>query len=125
MSHMDWHRCKIFGELRIADLRLKIVGDGTFQELNEVAAKLTRVCYMDFRVNEGRTVYLTAAESSQLSGISLSLREILSRVPGLDALYKMTFGADALAGSMMLETPRTSSDCFQIQVQDHEIFSDL
>jgi hypothetical protein len=110
---------------RIADLRLKIGGDGTFQEFNDVVAKLTRVCYMDFRVNEGRTVYLPAAESSQLNGISLSLREILTRVPTLDALYKMTFGTDALTANMILEAQGISSDCFQLQVQDHEVFSDL
>ena len=110
---------------RIADLRLKIGGDGTFQEFNDVASKLTRVCYMDFRANEGRTVHLPAAESSQLNGISLSLRDILSRVPGLDELYKMTFGANALTAIMNIETPRTSFDCFQIQVQDHERFCDL
>jgi hypothetical protein len=80
---------------------------------------------MDFRANEGRTVPLRAAESSQLNGISLSLRDILTRIPSLDVLYKMTFGADALTTGMTIETPRTSSDCFQIQVQVHEAFSDL
>ena len=110
---------------RIADLRLKIGGDGTFQEFNDVAARLTRACYMDFRANEGRTVPMQAAESSQLNGISLSLRDILTRIPDLDVLYKMTFGTDALTTGMTIETPRTSSDCFQIQVQVHEAFSDL
>jgi hypothetical protein len=109
---------------RIADLRLKIGGEGTFQEFNDVAARLARVCYMDFRENEGRTVYLPAAESSQLNGISLSLREILSRIPNLGELYKMTFGADALTAPMHLETPRTSSESFQIQVHDQQIFTD-
>ncbi len=110
---------------RIADLRVKIEGNGTFQEFNEVAAKLSRVCYMDFRVNEGRSVYLPAAESSELNGISVSLQEILSRIPGLDELYVMTFGTDALTDNMQIETPGTRSDCFQIKVHDREIFSDV
>jgi hypothetical protein len=110
---------------RIEDLRVKIGDDGTFQEFNDVAARLSRVCYTDYRVNEGRTLHLAAAGSSQLSGISLSLREILSRIPGLDALYKMTFDTDALTAGMSIESPHASLDCFRIQVQTHEVFSDL
>jgi hypothetical protein len=109
---------------RVADLRLKIGRNGTFQEFNDVAAKLTRVCYMDFVMNEGRTVYLSTTESSQLNGISLSLQEILSRVPGLDALYHMTFGVDGLAAGMSLQPLHGSSNFFRIQVHDLAIFSD-
>jgi len=109
---------------RIADLRLKIGSAGTFQEFNEVAARLNRACYMDFRFNEGRTVPLEAAESRLLDGIDLSLQDILIRIPGLDVLYKMTFGTDALTTSMMIDTPRTISDGFQMQVQAHEVFGD-
>jgi hypothetical protein len=111
---------------RISDLRLRIIGEGTFQEFNDVAARLNRVCYMDFRVNEGRTVHLLAAESRQVNGITLSLREILARVPDLNALYKMTFGTDALTTGMAIETPPVSSpDCFRIHVENDEVFSDL
>lgn len=110
---------------RIADQRVKIGEGGTFQEFNDVAAKLTRVCYMNFRTNGRHTVFLPSAESSQLSGISLSLREILTRIPGLEPLYKMTFGADAQTASMTIQTPRLSSGSFQIQIQDDAIFSDL
>jgi len=109
---------------RIADLRLKICGSGTFQEFNDVAATLSRVCYMDFVVNQGRSVYLSTAESIRIDGISLSLHNILSRIPGLDALYRMTFGTDALAASMCLQPLHQSSDCFHIQMQDRAAFND-
>lgn len=108
---------------RIADLRLKIGGGGTFQEFNDVAARLTRVCYMDFVVNQGRSVYLSTTESEKLDGISLSLQDILSRIPGLDAIYRMTFGVDALSATMGLQPLHRSSDHFAIQVQDHAIFN--
>jgi YaaC-like Protein len=109
---------------RIADLRLKIGTNGTFQEFNDVVARLSRVCYMDFVVNEGRTVYLSTTDSSQLDGISLSIQEILSRIPGLDALYHMTFGEEALSALVSIQLLHGSSDCFQIQVWGHELFSD-
>src|ERR1700722_18942468 len=35
------------GNSRIADLRLKIQGSGTFQEFNDVMAPLARLCYLD------------------------------------------------------------------------------
>jgi hypothetical protein len=110
---------------RIADLRLKILGDGTFQEFNDVAAKLTRVCYTNFRTQGQHTVLVPSAESSQLNGISVSLQEILSRIPDLDVLYKMTFGEEAQTASMMIQAPSTGPKGFQIQVQDDAIFSNL
>jgi hypothetical protein len=80
---------------------------------------------MDFRENEGRTVPLQAADSGQLSGINLSLQDVLVRIPALDGLYKMTFGTDSLTTVMQIDTPRTCSNCYRIQVQIHEGFSDL
>lgn len=109
---------------RIADLRLKIGGSGTFQEFNDVAAKLSRVCYMDFVVHQGRSVYLSTTESDRLDGVSLSLQEILGRIPGLEKIYRMTFGEDALAAIMGLQPLHQSSDCFHIQMQEHAIFND-
>lgn len=78
------------GNSRIADLRLRVEDAGTFQEFNDVVAPLTRLCYVD-NATRWRAIPLPTAGSDQLRGEELSLRDILSRIPGLESLYQMTF----------------------------------
>jgi len=109
---------------RIADLRLKITGGGTFQEFNDVVARFSRVCYMDFVANQLRSVYFSTSESDGLDGISLSLQDVLSRIPGLGRTYLMTFGEEALTASVGLQPTHGSSSHFAIHVEDRAIFND-
>jgi hypothetical protein len=106
---------------RIADLRLKIGEAGTFQEFNDVIAELAQVYCSDSFANIW-TVPLPSTKANQLSHIELSLREILSRISGLESLYQMTFGEDANSASFLLMSDDGKS--FKIEVTESRVFTD-
>jgi len=108
------------GNSRIAELKLQIERSGTFQEFNDVVAPLTRLGIVDM-VNKSRSIYFPSANSEALQGIELSLREILSRIPRLEALYRQTFGEEAFAGPISLEAASQGTD-LRIRVDDQELF---
>ncbi len=76
---------------RISDLKIRINNGGIFQEFNDVAKDLTRLCYYD-DATRPHALYFSSASSEQLRDLGLSLREILSRIPGLESLFLNTFG---------------------------------
>ena len=81
---------------RIADLRVRIGNAGTFQEFNDVVKDLNRLIYFD-NLSMPKKLYLSSAASEALVGVDISLREILSRIPGLMSLFQQTFGEEAKA----------------------------
>jgi hypothetical protein len=110
------------GNSRIAELKLKIDSWGTFQEFNDVVAPLTRFGVIDV-VNKSRAIYFPSAKSDKLGGVEISLREILGRIPGLEGLYRQTFGEEALTDLVSLETGSLEND-LRIRVDDQELFAD-
>lgn len=111
------------GNSRITNLRLKIEGGGTFHEFNDVVAEQNRLCYID-EATRWRMILLPSAKSAQLSGLDLSLRDILSRVPGLESLYQMTLAEDSQTDPIQLETSLQGDDTFRIIVSDSQLFTD-
>jgi YaaC-like Protein len=110
---------------RIADLRLKIGEGGTFQEFNDAIRGLSRISYSDQRP-KWDLVSFESASSSQLAGISLSLRDILGRIPGLESLYRMTFDEDALTAGMGIGgLSGGSSGWFILDFRDARVLNDL
>jgi hypothetical protein len=110
------------GNCRIPDLQVGILSAGTFQEFNDVAAKLTRLCYID-ESTTSRSVSIPSAKSETLSDVKFSLREILGHIPGLATIYRMTFGEDADTEDISLSAP-TSEGHFQLRVDIAEYFDD-
>ncbi len=108
---------------RIADFRVRVESDGTFQEFNDVVAKLTRLCYYD-AFDEPHVIYLPSAGREELVGIELSLKEILSRIPGLETLYHLTFMEGAQSSVLTLESGFPGDNYFRIDVSDPELFND-
>lgn len=53
--------------------------------------------------------------------MEISLREILRRIPGLEGLYRQTFGEEALT-ELSLETGSMDND-FRIRVDDQDLFA--
>jgi hypothetical protein len=106
---------------RIEDLKVHIDREGTFQTFNDVVAPLTRLCYIDNATNN-RTVNLPSTESSKLYGAELSLREILSRVPEVSSLYKMTFGDASDSETILVEQSLHQDEEFRIRIDNNEIF---
>jgi len=111
------------GNSRIADLRVRIGSGGTFQEFNDVVAALTRVVYIDSSTTN-RAVALPSDVSATLTGIDLSFQEVLSRIPGLGALFELTFGQEAKTEAMLLETGFHGDGHFLIRIDDPELFGD-
>ncbi len=111
------------GNSRIAELRLKIGNAGTFQDFNDVVAELTRVCYYD-NSNKARAICLPSAKSDQLCGIELSFRDILSRIPGLEPLYRMTLDEDARTNLVSFESDFYDDKVFWVRIDDPELFTD-
>ena len=108
---------------RIAELRLRVDGAGTFQEFNDVVAELSRVQYIGYSY-ERRAISTPSAKSAQLRAVELSLRDILTRIPELDSLYRMTFGEEALTARLGFSQDRVEDDLFELTLVDSQKFSD-
>jgi YaaC-like Protein len=106
---------------RIADMRVKIRRRGTFQEFNDVVAELNRHCYIDNQTR-WRAIQLPSAKSDTLCELEMSLQELLGRVPGLEALYRMTFHTEPYTEAITVETGYETNEGFRIRVDDREIF---
>jgi YaaC-like Protein len=109
---------------RIAELRVKLGNAGTFQNFNDVVAGLSRFCYIDIQ-SQRRAVYLPSAKSRELRGVQLSLREIISRIPGLESLYRMTFSEDAQTAYIGTSQQFPDERIFLVYFQEPELFTDI
>jgi hypothetical protein len=104
---------------RIADLQVRIGTAGTFQEFNDSVAPLTRFCYFDGATP--LTLRTPSATADQVRGFDMSLQEILSRIPTLETLYRMTFGHDANTASLSISFDQIGK-C-SIRLDDPEPFN--
>jgi hypothetical protein len=121
LKHSHGIRDVSAGNSRIEDLRVHVDCAGAFQKFNDVVAPLTRLCYIDNATNN-RIVSLPSTDSSKLYGVELSLREILSRIPELESLYRMTFGEDSNTELILVEQSFQQEEEFRIRVDDDELF---
>jgi hypothetical protein len=108
---------------RIADLTVHIDRDGTFQEFNDVVAPLTRLRYVN-NAYKSSLVNIPSTSSQDLFGLELSLRDILSRVPGIDALYRMTFGEHPNNVPLSVEPRMQGVEEIRVRIDDKQLFSD-
>ena len=107
----------------ISDLRVEILKEGTFQRFNDVIAQFSRVCYID-TATFSRSISIPSAQSDKFSGVQVSLREIVSRVPGLESIYRLTFGEDAGTAPIQIHQTRGDDTRFQIGISVAERFTD-
>jgi hypothetical protein len=96
---------------------------GTFQSFNDVVAPLTRLCYID-NTTKNCTVSLPSAGSSKLDGLEISLRNILSRIPELAPLYRMTFGENPDTEYIIVELSVQSDTEFRIRIDVKDLYTD-
>src|SRR5579862_7136486 len=111
------------GNSRIANLRVQITNAGTFQDFNDVISDLTRVCYID-KSTKRRAIFVPSAKSDKLRGVELSFREILSRVPIVQDLYRMTFREEARTEFITFDDDFRAPGLFTVRIDDAEIFTD-
>ena len=75
---------------RIAQLTATIEAKGTFVEFNDTACSLNRFCYIDAHTHPAKVLVPTAS-SAPLSGLRITLKDVLARSPALTKLYRYTF----------------------------------
>lgn len=108
---------------RLRDLRVKVGATGTFQEFNDVVSPLSRTCYFGAS-SKPSAVYTASATSGELRDLELSLKDILSRIPGLDDLYRNTFNEEANTRTVMINFWAEYGDYCELRIDDSELFSD-
>jgi hypothetical protein len=107
----------------LTDLTVKIQSKGTFQTFNSIACKLNRVDYID-----SETMMQSFSAPTELSenlvNIQISLKEILSRIPGLETLYKKTFNELPNIVGINLKAEMSNKNAWEILITTEEIFRD-
>lgn len=107
---------------RLRDLRVKIDSAGTFQEFNDVVAPLSRFCYWGAD-SRPTSIVLPSASSKELENRCWGLKDILSRIPGLEDLYRATFNEEPNTVALGVSFQATYDDYCEIQIDDRRIFS--
>ena len=104
---------------KIEDLSLQFKTRGTFQQFNDVVAPLGRINHFD----DGG-MYLSDSKpfdtSAKLAETNASLKDIMSRIPGLQKLYAKTFSEDSACCSMSFF--KTQKNSVQLRVDDPNLF---
>lgn len=81
------------GAQKMEDLSAKIEATGTFQGFNDNINSIQKIsCYKNSLLE---FIYAPTARSSELFNMKFSLKDILSRIPGLEDLYEETFHSEA------------------------------
>jgi hypothetical protein len=104
----------------IENLCLKFQAKGVFQQFNDAIAPLGRVNYYDdsSMLQFVRKPFDLAAS---LSGGSCSLKDILARIPGLQASYQRTFSEDPACLAINFHHNYSS---VQLRIDDPHLFRD-
>lgn len=92
----------------IRDLAVRIEHAGTFVEFNDVVASLNRLYY--YKTSLPTVMECPTTASRLLAGTTLTLKDILSRIPGLEKLYQATFSEPASTDQVDLHLPAYDGD---------------
>lgn len=107
---------------RLLDLRVKIDSAGTFQEFNDVVAPLSKFCYWGAD-SRPTSVVLPSASAKDLENRCWGLKDILSRIPGLQDLYRATFNEEPNTAALGVDFQARNDDYCEIRIDDRRIFS--
>jgi hypothetical protein len=108
---------------RLTELAVRIGSSGTFQRFNDVAAELNRFEYFDRSMT--KSFILPAASSAQLDGARFTFKEILSRIPGLQEIYRRTFHEHPNTEALTTMGPSYHDDTYwELRIDDRDVFSD-
>lgn len=105
---------------KLEQLVLKVQNKGAFQQFNDALAPLGRIYYHD------DTMPTWAAKPfggvAKLSGSNISIKEILSRVPRLEDLYRRTFREPAKTHQIDIHLQPKRNGLTEFRIDDDEIF---
>lgn len=108
---------------RLENLIVRVDGRGTFQEFNDVVCEFDGLNYYENTAKKKITT--PTAKSDLFTGVSISLKEIFSRVPKLEDIYQRTFGEVAKTHGFALHLDGHGERCpVIIRVDVSEIWTD-
>lgn len=107
---------------RLADLEVKIEGNGTFQLFNDTVCELEGIKY--FEGTALRKQLVPTAKSAHFDKEVISLKEILARTPTLENLFQLTFREPAKTYPFEIYLDGSPTEPTSITVRVPEIGSD-
>jgi len=105
----------------IESLALRFENAGTFQEFSDAIAPLGGIHYFDKSMP--RLIAKAFDGSRSLRGQQVTIREILSRVPGLSGLYQQTFTEAANNVPIMLRFEEPPGGQCTLRIDDPDLYS--
>jgi hypothetical protein len=102
----------------LAELCANITGRGTFHHFNDVVAGKNKLRFIEPGANP-KQVEMPCARSDALERLTVNLKCLLSRIPGLEHLYEETFQEGANCAQFYLNS--ISHDSWYLAVSDSDI----
>jgi hypothetical protein len=107
---------------RLEALKVKIESRGTCQELNDAVSPLNRICYFEGTTTPASKA-IPASTSAELVGKELGIKDILSRISGLQDLYKQTFDEESNTSIFTIKPFDEYEHC-ELYIDAPELFVD-
>ena len=107
----------------LENLRLKVLKRGTFQQFNNVISKLDQVHYFG-KSAMPVTQRIPSDNSDKIAEKEIDIKEILSRIPGLEDLYQKTFKEHPKNWSILLHYWDEYDGFVDLRIDDPDIFTD-
>ncbi len=118
------HGLKDISEARstLKELKVKILAEGIFQRFNDTVCKLDCVEF----VRNWRHEYITIPTSCSnlMENKILSLKDIFTRIPRLEALYNETFSEKTKTMYSSISYEDESPCCVKLQIEYEDVFND-
>jgi hypothetical protein len=107
---------------RLPDLRVKVDGQGTFQDFNNIVCELEGLIFFEHAMTQ--KCVIPTARSPELDQAELTLRNVLARTPRLEGLYKATYAEEAGALLFSLHLDDGPSDLVALRIDVAELYDD-
>lgn len=107
----------------VEELALRFENAGTFQEFNDAIAPLGRIWYFD-NLTMPRWFEKPFDLSADLNGKQVTIKDVLSRMPGLSEKYRQTFGSPANTAPIMLHFEKPNGGLCTLRIDDPDLFTD-
>jgi hypothetical protein len=106
----------------IEELALRFENGGTFQEFNDAIAPLGRIWYFDNSMP--RWFEKPFDLSTDLNRKQVTIKDVLSRMPGLSDKFQQTFGSHANTAPIQLTFETPNGGRCTLRIDDPDLFTD-
>ncbi|WP_316174546.1 YaaC family protein [Bradyrhizobium sp. SZCCHNRI1073] len=106
----------------VEGLVLRVENNGTYQEFNDTVAPLGRIWYFDSSMPKWYEKPFDSAAG--LSGLQITITDILARAPGLAEKFAQTFGSSGKTIPIMLNFGTIYTGSCTLRIDDPVLFTD-